>query len=229
MKLVFKLIIVCAFFACSHKHSEEHSGEHPHQHGAGHHGMKHDFKDAKKWSKAFDDPERDQWQKPEFVVKNLELSRSQCVADIGAGTGYFSTRIARALPKNAVVYAVDIEPDMVAHLKERAQTEGLKNHQALLSGEEFPKLPKKCDVVLLVDTYHHISNRSAYFKAGQSQLNPKGRVAIVDFTMTSPIGPKKSHRLEKSQVITEMEQAGYKLQKDVDGLPNQYFLVFEKP
>ncbi|MCC6138827.1 MAG: methyltransferase domain-containing protein [Bdellovibrionaceae bacterium] len=225
MKFVLVVLAVVAFLSCAHKHSEAPAD---HQQGNGHQGMQHDFKNAKKWSKAFDDPARDKWQKPDLVVQGLELRRAKCVADIGAGTGYFSTRIARALPQDSVVYAVDIEPDMVTHLKERAQAEGLKNHKEILSTEEFPTLPKKCDVVLLVDTYHHISNRAAYFKSGLSQLNPKGRVAVVDFTMTSPIGPKKSHRLEKSQVVTEMEQAGYKLHKDIDGLPNQYFLIFEK-
>ena len=156
------------------------------------------------------------------------MQKLKCVADIGAGTGYFSTRIARQLPKSSTVFAVDVEPDMVAHLKARAHSEGLTNHKELLSTEEFPQIPVDCDLVLLVDTYHHISNRAAYFKSGLSHLNKSGRVAVVDFTMESPIGPKKNHRLEKSQVVVEMQQAGYKLEKDIQGLPNQYFLIFRR-
>lgn len=222
MKTVIGLAIVMAILGCTHKHhtSTNEMEHHPAAH--------HDFKDVEKWTKAFDDPARDQWQKPEFVIKNLDLQRTKCVADIGAGTGYFSTRIAKAAPKTTV-YAVDIEPTMVEHLKSCATKEGLANHKELLATEEFPQIPTDCDLVLLVDTYHHISNRSAYFKTGLLHLNKRGRVAIVDFTMDSPIGPKKAHRLEKSQVIAEMQQAGYKLQKDIDGLPNQYFLIFQKP
>lgn len=217
MKRILVLISIIAFVGCAHKHDGEHN-----------HSAHHSFKDAQKWSKAFDDPARDQWQKPEFVIENLDLKKSKCVADIGAGTGYFSTRIARQLPKTSTVFAVDIEPDMIAHLKVRAQNEGLNNHKELLSTEEFPQIPTDCDLVLLVDTYHHISNRSAYFKSGLLHLNKRGRVAIVDFTMESPMGPKKEHRLPKNQVVAEMQQAGYKLEKDISGLPNQYFLIFRR-
>lgn len=197
-------------------------------HGHGTHEKHHSFSDIDKWTKAFDDPAREQWQKPKFVLKNLELRRTKCIADIGAGTGYFSTRIARAAPR-ATVYAVDIEPNMVEHLKARAAKEGLKNHKEMLASEEFPKIPTDCDLVVLVDTYHHIENRAVYFKKGLIHLNKRGRVAIIDFTEESPMGPKKEHRIPKHQVVAEMEQLGYKLRRDIEGLPHQYFLIFESP
>lgn len=247
MNVLIVLIAVLAMTGCASSkdmsatesgsdagHSHDHSG-HDHKRGGGHdhgHGgpsKHHSFSDAEKWSKAFDDPARDQWQKPDFVVEKLDLRRAKCIADIGAGTGYFSIRMARAVPR-ATVYAVDIEPNMVAHLKARGEREGLKNHKAVQSTEEFPKvIPTNCDVVLLVDTYHHIENRSVYFKKGLVHLNKRGRLAIIDFTLESPMGPKKEHRIPKHQVIAELQQLGYKLRRDIEGLPNQYFLIFESP
>lgn len=215
--------------ACSHRAAEGDPLMH-HKHHHGEHSMAHhNFKDAQKWAKAFDDPARDQWQKPEFVIQNLDLkSLKNCIVDIGAGTGYFSTRIAKALSGKTKVYAADSEPDMVAYLKMRASQENLKNHQELLVTESFPRLPQKCDMVLLVDTYHHIMNRADYFRAGLSELSQNGRVVIIDFTMESPIGPQKAHRLSKGAVVGELLSAGYVLDKDITGLPNQYFLIFKR-
>lgn len=215
--------------ACSHKTP---AGD-PHMHHQNHHGehsmAHHHFKDAQKWAKAFDDPARDQWQKPEFVLQNLDLkSKKKCIVDIGAGTGYFSTRIAKALSPKSKVYAADSEPDMIEYLKMRAAEEGLKNHQEILVTESFPRLPQKCDMVLLVDTYHHITNRTDYFRAGLSEISQKGRVVIIDFTMESPIGPQKAHRLAKETVVSELQSAGYVLDKDIAGLPHQYFLIFKR-
>lgn len=215
-------IVIFFVFACAHKTSHKDESHHGHAlHG-------HSFKDAKKWSKAFDDPARDEWQRPDFVIKNLDLKNSQCVADIGAGTGYFSKRIAKEISKNGTVYAVDNEPDMIEHLKQLAAQQNLTNHKELLADSNFPLFPIKCDLILLVDTYHHIDNRENYFKASLHQLTAKARVAIIDFTMESPYGPQKAHRFLKSQVIDEMSTAGYKVQKDIVGLPYQYFLIFER-
>ncbi|MCB9072232.1 MAG: class I SAM-dependent methyltransferase [Bdellovibrionaceae bacterium] len=237
------VVILCLvlIFGCAHKESmensqeqtaqesQEHGGQH-HEGGEhhGHHGgHQHGFKDAKKWAKAFDDPSRDQWQKPDVVLKNLPLQKSKCIADIGAGTGYFSTKMAHAAPKTHV-YAIDIEQDMVDYLKTRGEKEGLKNHIPLKSDETFPTLPEKCDLLLTVDTYHHLSDRILYFKNLRNQLSPKAEVAIVDFTKESPIGPKKEHRLDKELVKNEMQTAGFRLSREVAGLPHQYFLIFSK-
>ncbi len=226
MRIVITLSLTLLMTACASPHGS--SEPHSHKHDSGSHGMQHSFSDIDKWTKAFDDPERDKWQRPDYIIEQLDVGRAKCIADIGAGTGYFSTRIARKAPR-ATVYAVDIEPNMVAHLKSRAAKEGLKNHRELLSTTEFPQIPTNCDLVLLVDTYHHIDNRSVYFKKGLLHLNKRGRLAIVDFTLESPVGPKKEHRIPPQQVIAELEQLGYKLRRDVKGLPNQYFLIFESP
>lgn len=127
-----------------------------------------------------------------------------------AGTGYFATRLAHMAPKGRV-FAVDIEPDMVRYLAERAQREKVPNLQAVLGKPDDPRLPGKVDRVLLVDTYHHIDDRVAYFRRLREQLKPGGEVAIVDFTMESPVGPPPAARIAAQQVRAEMQRAGYAL------------------
>src|SRR5205085_2969879 len=122
----------------------------------------HTFEDAGRWAGVFDDPKRDEWQKPHEVILALALAPDAVVADIGAGTGYFAVRFARMLPKGKV-YAADIEPDMVRHLTQRAKREQLANVFAVQSAPDDARLPEKVDLALLVDTYHHIDDRSRYF------------------------------------------------------------------
>jgi predicted methyltransferase len=190
------------------------------------HTHQHSFEDAQAWSKVFDDPERDAWQKPHEVIKALALKPDAIVADIGAGTGYFSMRLAHMLPKGRV-YAIDTEPGMVKHLAERAKRDGLANITAVHGTPGEPRLPEKADVVLLVDVYHHVENREAYFSKLAGSLKPGGRLAIIDFRMDSPHGPPKAARIEPSKVKAELARAGYKPVREHTFLPNQYFIVFE--
>ena len=186
----------------------------------------HSFGDAQKWSQVFDDPKRDAWQKPHEVIQALALKPDAVIADIGAGTGYFSMRFAHMVPKGRV-YGVDTEPDMVKHLAERAKREGLANVTAVAGAPDTPRLPEKADVIVLVDVYHHVGDRERYFRKLQDSLKAGGRVAIIDFRRDSPVGPPKSARMLPEQVKAEMQRAGYALAKEHTFLPNQYFLVFQ--
>jgi len=174
----------------------------------------------------FDDPKRDAWQKPHQVIQALALKPDAVVADIGAGTGYFATRLAHMVPKGRV-YAVDTEPDMVKHLGERAKRDGLKNLSAVAGAPNDPRLPQKADVVLLVDVYHHIGEREQYFSKVAGNLKPGGRVAIIDFRMDSPEGPPKAARIEPDRVKAEMKRAGFEIVQEHSFLPRQYFLIFQ--
>jgi SAM-dependent methyltransferase len=185
----------------------------------------HSFGDAEKWSHVFDDPERDAWQKPHQVIHALGLAPDAAVADIGAGTGYFSARLANML-KNGRVYAVDIEPGMVKHLAERAKREGLANLLPVAGAAESPRLPAKVDLALLVDVYHHVDDRERYFRDLRKSLKPGGRVAIIDFRLDSPDGPPREARIAPEQVKAEMKKAGYALLEEHPFLPRQYYLVF---
>ena len=186
--------------------------------------MEHHFDPAAS-AKQFDDPTRDAWQMPDKVIAALQIQPGQSVADIGAGTGYFSVRLARsaAAPK---VYAADIEPAMVTYLRERAAKEGLKNITAVQASAESANLPEPVDVILIVDTYHHIGNREAYFRKLSKALKPGGRVAIIDFRPESPEGPPKEFRFPPEKFKAELASAGYALIEQLDFLPRQQFLIF---
>jgi predicted methyltransferase len=186
----------------------------------------HSFGDAEKWSHVFDDPKRDAWQKPHQVIQALALRSDAVVADLGAGTGYFAVRLANMVPKGRV-YGVDVEPGMVKYLAERATREKRANLVAVAGAPDDPRLPEKADLILLVDVYHHIEERSRYFRRLQASLKPGGRVAIIDFRLDSPEGPPRAARVAPEKVRAELEAAGYRLAKQHGFLPNQYFLVFE--
>jgi SAM-dependent methyltransferase len=186
----------------------------------------HRFEDAEKWAKEFDNPERDAWQKPEEILDALHLQRTSSVADIGAGTGYFSVRIARRIPEGKI-FAADIEPDMVRYLGERARHEHLTNLVPVQASADTANLPEAVDVALVVDTYHHIGNRPQYFAKLKSSLRPVGRLVIVDFKADSPNGPPVGHRISPERVTQELKAAGYALLNSLQFLPRQYCLIFD--
>lgn len=185
----------------------------------------HRFQDAQHWARVFDDPARDAWQKPDDVIRALAPAPDAVVADIGSGTGYFAVRLARAVPKGHV-YGVDVEPDMVRHLAERARREGLANLTSVAAAPADPRLPRAVDLVLVVNTYHHIAGRRAYFSRLRQSLRPGGRVAIIDYLPDAPDGPPRQARIPAALVKEEMGQAGYDLRREHPFLPHQYFLVF---
>jgi SAM-dependent methyltransferase len=189
------------------------------------HTHEHRFDDASKWAQVFDDPARDAWQKPHEVIRALRLAPDARVADIGSGTGYFSVRLAHAVPRGRV-YGVDTEPDMVNYLAGRARREKLANVVAVAGTPGDAALPDKVDLVLMVDVVHHIGDREAYFGRLRGSLAPGGRVAIIDFSETSEAGPPKRERISPTRVRAEMQRAGYTLDEEHRFLPNQYFLVF---
>ena len=189
------------------------------------HTHQHSFGDAQQWARVFDDPERDAWQKPHEVIQALALKPDALVADIGAGTGYFSVRLAHMVPQGRV-YGVDTEQAMVKHLAERAKGAKLANVSALLGAPDDPRLPEKVDLILLVDVYHHIEERSRYFRRLRDTLKPGGRVAIIDFRRDSPTGPPVAARIAPETVRAELASAGFELSQELGFLTNQYFLVF---
>lgn len=186
--------------------------------------MQHKFDDPARYAKSFDDPSRDAWQMPARVIDTLALKPGMKLADIGAGTGYFSMRLAKV--PGVSVFAVDIEPKMIDYLKQRAQKEQLSNVTAVLAGAVSPNLPEPVDVILVVDTYHHLPNRPTYFRELKNSLKPGGRIAIVDFRKEAPDGPPAHFRFTPQQIQDEMKQAGYELQASHDFLPRQHFLIF---
>lgn len=197
------------------------SGQKP-DHGA---HMEHRFDDPERYARSFDDPARDAWQMPGRVVEALALAPGQVVADIGAGTGYFSVRLARAAARPKV-YAVDIEKAMVDYIRQRAAKEGLTQVVAVQGSATAANLPEPVDVVLVVDTYHHIPNRPAYFRELRKSMKPSARLAIIDFRKGAPSGPPEEFRFTPEQITAELKQAGFSLQTQHDFLPRQLFLIY---
>jgi ubiquinone/menaquinone biosynthesis C-methylase UbiE len=187
--------------------------------------MEHRFDDPERFAKEFDDPARDLWQMPARVLDALDVKAGQSVADIGAGTGYFTMRLAK-LPAAPTVYAVDIEPSMVQYLKARAAKEGLRKVMAVQANAESPNLPAPVDLVLIVDTYHHIGSRLEYFRRLRASIKPGGRLAVIDFRKDAPTGPPPEFRFTEEQITSELAQAGYQLATSHTFLPRQLFAVY---
>lgn len=188
------------------------------------------FDDVPYWERVFDDPKRDAWQKPAELVAALDVRPGMAVADLGAGTGYFERFLSRAVGPRGTVYALEVEPKLVAHLRARAEREGTANVVPVLTSKTSARLPAGgVDLLLVVDTYHHLDGRVAYMERAADVLRPDGRVVVVDWHKRPlPEGPEMDHKLAEEQVVAEMERAGYRLLARPDVLPYQYVLVFAR-
>jgi ubiquinone/menaquinone biosynthesis C-methylase UbiE len=190
----------------------------------------HEPSDAAAYARMLKDPARDAWQKPDDVISALKLKKTDVVADIGAGGGYFTRRLARHAAK---VYAVDINADL---LKIAAKDEP-ENVVTILAAPDDPKLPpSSADLIFICDVLHHIENRPVYYRKLNAALKPGGRIVNIDFYKKDlpvgkkdlPVGPPVSMKLSEQQVIDEFEGAGFRLARKHDMLPYQYFLEFER-
>jgi ubiquinone/menaquinone biosynthesis C-methylase UbiE len=173
------------------------------------------------------DPARDAWQKPDAVVAALGLQPGQVACDVGAGPGYFTLRLGQAVGDRGRVYAVDVEPKILDALREKLAASGLRNVTPVLGLADDPLLPAAaCDVILIVDTYHHFPERTAYLGRLTRALRPGGRIANVDFhKRETPVGPPLDHRLAREVFLAEAQAAGLVVAAEPTFLPYQYFIV----
>jgi predicted methyltransferase len=170
---------------------------------------------------------RDGWQQPERVVESLALEPGNRVADLGAGGGYFTGRLAEAVGPDGLVYAVDVDEPLLSDLGERIAAEGHGNVETVLAHYDDPLLPETgVDLLFTVNTYHHLEERSAYFENARRYLRPGGRVAIIEFDGGGFFQRLFPHYTEPETIREEMSAAGYSLVADHDFLERQSFLVF---
>ncbi len=173
-------------------------------------------------------PSRQEWQKPDQVVERLQLKSGQRVAEIGSGSGYFVVRFARAVRETGMVYAADIDSDMLNYLKWRADKEELPNIELVEATPNDPKLAgSSVDMVFICNTIHHIENRDRYYPYITRALREGGRLVVVDFYNRPLPVPSPRVKIARSDMIKEIEQAGFHLVEEYDFLPHQYFLIFE--
>ena len=184
--------------------------------------QEHPPRSAGEYARVLEDPARDEWQKPHEVVMALKLRTNEVIADIGAGTGYFSRRFARHAGK---VLAVDIDANLLAIAAKDAPA----NLTTVLALPDDPKLPpKSVDTVFFCDVLHHIANRPAYYAKLKSAMKPGGRLVIVDFHKRPlPVGPPPDMKLSLEEVQQELKSAGFHEAGSFDMLSHQYFLVFQ--
>jgi ubiquinone/menaquinone biosynthesis C-methylase UbiE len=175
-----------------------------------------------------EDPKRDEWQKPAAVIQALKLQEGQSVADIGAGSGYFTLRLARTVGQKGQVFAVDVDAGMLDYLRQRLAQEKIQNVQVMQVPAHDPLLlDGSLDLAFICDTYHHIEDRDVYLRKVHKALKPNGRLVIVDFYKKEgiPVGPPLSMRLSEETVKKELQGAGMKVTEKLTFLPYQYILV----
>jgi SAM-dependent methyltransferase len=172
-------------------------------------------------------PDREQWQKPNLIMDELRIAEGSVVADLGAGGGWFTIRLARRVGPNGLVYAEDIQPQMIDATRRRAQHERLTNVRTVLGTPSDPRLPRKIDAVLIVDAYHEIEDPVVLLKNVERSLNPQGRVGVVGYLPGGGgPGPAPEERVAPDTVVKASEAAGLKLQARVAVPPFQFLLVF---
>jgi ubiquinone/menaquinone biosynthesis C-methylase UbiE len=176
-------------------------------------------------------PEREQEERVTKLLKNMDLKPGEIIADIGAGSGYHVVRMAPLVGASGKVYAVDIQPEMLAYVKKQAKDAGLSQVATVLGTEKEVQLPREhIDKMLLVDVYHELAYPYEMARSMWAALKPGGRLFLVEFRAEDESVPIKAiHKMTEAQAVKEMEAAGFRLVKNITNLPWQHCLCFEKP
>jgi predicted methyltransferase len=174
-------------------------------------------------------PDRDAWQRPDQIMDALRIGDGSKVADLGAGSGWFTIRLAHRVGPNGVVYAEDIQRQMIEAISRRVSRENLPNVKTVLGEPNDPKLPAGVDAVLMVDAYHEVDQPVVLLRNISRYLLPGGRIGIVDFTLEGGgPGPAMEDRVDPGRVIRDAEAAGLVLESRENFLRYQYVLVFAR-
>jgi ubiquinone/menaquinone biosynthesis C-methylase UbiE len=191
------------------------------------HGTHGNPADLAAYIERLESPEREQWQKPDQVVAALGLRSGQVVADLGSGPGYFSVRLAAKVGKKGRVFAVDVEPVILATLRDRIAARRLAQITPVLGLPDDPLLPaSSCDRALSVNAYHHLADGPASLRRMARVLRRGGRLAIIDFhKRETPMGPPVSERVSREALLGHIRRAGLTVANELTFLPHQYFFL----
>ena len=184
--------------------------------------------DPKSYIGTLEDPKRDAYQKPQEIMMALGLKPGEVIADIGAGSGYFTFRLARHVGDKGKVYAVDVSPDMILHINRRIRELKVNNVVSILADPDDPLLPDhSVNRFFFSESWHHIENQKKYLSLMKRMLKPGGEIVMVDFHKRDlPVGPPMQMRIAREDLMKQMESNGFRLVKEHTFLPYQYFLVF---
>jgi ubiquinone/menaquinone biosynthesis C-methylase UbiE len=174
--------------------------------------------------------EREDEEDPDLAMRLLRVQRGSTAADIGAGSGYFTMRLARAVGSGGRVYAVDIQPGMLELLQQAAAREKITNVVPVLGAAADPKLPPGAiDLVLMVDVYHEFSQPQVMLRRIREALKPDGRLVLLEYRAEDPDVPiRPEHKMTREQIRLEVEHEGFRQQRIYDDLPRQHLVVFTK-
>ncbi len=188
------------------------------------------FQEVEDYIAFLDRPDRAAWQKPDEVVAALGLKGDETVVDVGAGSGYFTFRIAAARPRGRVI-ATDVEAEMVRHLHHQAMARAAANVEVVLAAPDDPGVPAVANLVFVCDVLHHVPDRVAWLAKLFAELQPGARFVLVEFREGPlPEGPPEAIKIPRATLVKEIQAAGFELAEDrPELLPYQSFLGFRKP
>jgi predicted methyltransferase len=231
-RIIFSIIILAAAFASCTPADSTQAARPAAKRGNDPHTIM-PFKSTSEYIRKLEDKKRDAWQKPKAVIAALKLKRNENVADIGAGSGYFSFRIARAVP-GGKVYAIDISPGMLAYINNKTKRERITNIKTIRSTTNDPSIPRNVSMVFMCDVLHMVSDRTSdrasWLKKLGDEVKRGTKLVIIDYKMGKlPVGPPERIKIPADKVISMAENAGFKLlRKDTGMLPYQVYFLFEK-
>jgi len=184
--------------------------------------------DSKAYISMLENPQRDIEQKPDEVIAAMDIKAGETIADIGAGSGYFSFRFAPHVENTGRVYAVDVNTDMILYMNRHIRDKKIRNVITVLSDPEDPLLAdNSIDRFFICNTWHHIPNQSHYLEQMGKMLRPGGQIVIIEyFKKQLPVGPPPGMKMARSEVLKQMSDNGFELKEEHSFLPYQYFLVF---
>ena len=188
------------------------------------------FEDVEKYIAFLERSDRAAWQKPDEVIAALDLRGTETVMDLGAGSGYFTFRLAQALPRGRVI-AADIEPEMIRHIHHKVMTESVRNVEAMLIEPADPTPPNDVDLIFVCDVLHHVPDRPAWLAKITHAMQPGAKLVLIEFKEGDLLeGPPESVKIPRDDLVALVTQAGLVLTSEqADLLPYQTFLVFRKP